>query len=205
MPPHTPQSPQERAGLEIARRLRAAGHETYWAGGWTRDYLLGLPPADVDIATGARPEDIARLFEKTVFVGAKFGVCRVTLEGATLEAATFRREGAYSDHRRPDSVEFATAEEDARRRDFTINAIFYDPLDGALIDWTGGRADLQARRLRCVGDPDRRFAEDALRILRAIRFAARWILKSSQPRGTRSAPMRLNSNGSAPNARATNW
>ena len=133
---------------------------------------MGHPPHDVDIVTDARPEQIARLFPRTVPVGVSFAVVLVPTETAVYDVATFRREGPYLDGRRPSFVEYATLEEDVRRRDFTVNALLYDPLDGSVVDLVGGRDDLAARRVRTVGDPEVRFAEDHLRMLRAIRFAA---------------------------------
>lgn len=163
----------ERAFAEsVVRRLRAAGHEALLAGGCVRDLLLGRPPHDYDVATSARPDDVLALFPRALTVGAAFGVV-VVAEGAShVEVATFRRDAGYSDGRRPDAVAFTDAREDALRRDFTINAMFLDPAGGAVIDHVGGRDDLAARVIRAVGDPRVRFAEDHLRMLRAVRFAA---------------------------------
>jgi len=133
---------------------------------------MGRPPHDVDIVTAARPEQIALLFPRTVPVGVRFGVVLVPTESGVYDVATFRREGPYLDGRRPSFVEYATLEEDVRRRDFTVNALLFDPLDGSVVDLVGGRDDLAARRIRTVGDPETRFAEDHLRMLRAIRLAA---------------------------------
>jgi len=133
---------------------------------------MGRPPHDVDIVTAARPEQIALLFPRTVPVGVRFGVVLVPTESGVYDVATFRREGPYLDGRRPSFVEYATLEEDVRRRDFTVNALMFDPLDGSVVDLVGGRDDLAARRIRTVGDPETRFAEDHLRMLRAIRLAA---------------------------------
>lgn len=166
--------------VEVVRRLRQAGHESLWAGGCVRDELLGLTPADYDVATSARPEEVVALFHRTVEVGASFGVVEVIgprrIDGTypKVQVATFRSDGAYSDGRRPDSVRFSTAEEDAQRRDFTINGMFFDPLDGRVIDYVGGQADLQAKILRAIGDPKARFTEDKLRLMRAVRMAARF-------------------------------
>lgn len=164
------------------RTLRDAGHEAYFAGGCVRDELLGLEPLDYDVATDARPERIQALFRQTAAVGASFGVVLVRERGVTVEVATFRSDGPYSDRRRPDSIEFADAARDAQRRDFTVNALFLDPLAAAdapsirghVIDHVGGLADLDARVIRAVGAPDDRLAEDHLRALRAVRFAARY-------------------------------
>lgn len=166
--------PAARAAAQaIVRRLREAGFEAYFVGGCVRDVLLGLEPADWDVATSARPEDAMPLFAATREVGRHFGVLQVESGGHWIEVATFRTEGPYSDGRRPDSVAFTDARRDAERRDFTVNALFLDPENGAVLDYVGGRADLEARRLRAVGDAGRRFEEDALRLLRAIRFACR--------------------------------
>lgn len=170
--------PPQDAALHILRELRLAGHVAYFAGGCVRDLLLGLTPKDYDIATSAPPAEVKALFRNSHAVGAAFGVILVRYAGHQIEVATFRSDGSYSDGRRPDSVRFASPEEDALRRDFTINGLFLDPLhpnpDAAVIDFVGGRADLHARVLRAIGDPARRFAEDHLRLLRAVRFAARF-------------------------------
>lgn len=163
--------PQGPAALEILRRLRQAGHRALLAGGCVRDFLLSRPAADLDVATSATPDQIEALFDKTVSVGKSFGVIRVLLEGADIEVATFRQDGDYKDGRHPESVRFSDEKEDALRRDFTINALFWDPVSGEVLDYVGGREDLNRRILRTVGDPRRRFAEDKLRLLRAVRFA----------------------------------
>ena len=158
----------------VVRRLREAGHVAYFAGGCVRDLLLGQTPKDYDVATDAPPDRVRQLFRNTQAVGAAFGVILVRLGKSTVEVATFRTDGTYTDGRRPDTVIFATAEQDAQRRDFTINGLFLDPLDGdRVIDHVGGRADLDAKLIRAIGNPDERFAEDHLRLLRAVRFAAR--------------------------------
>ncbi len=162
--------------MRIVRVLRDHGHVAYFAGGCVRDELLGVPPTDFDIATDATPDRLQAMFTRTSQVGASFGVVLVRENHVTVEVATFRADGPYSDRRRPDHVRFSDPESDARRRDFTINAIFLDPLAEAqnqIIDFVGGRADLAARVLRAVGDPDARLQEDHLRALRAVRFAAR--------------------------------
>lgn len=167
---------QRRFALEVVRTLRQAGYEAYWAGGCVRDELLGRTPKDYDVATNARPEEIRRLFagRKVLEVGAAFGV--MTIIGrrgeGQIEVATFRRDDTYSDGRHPDRVHFSTAEEDAKRRDFTINGLFYDPLEQRVIDFVGGTEDLRRGIIRAIGDPRERFAEDKLRMLRAVRFAA---------------------------------
>jgi poly(A) polymerase len=155
----------------IVRKLRAAGHAAYYAGGSVRDLLNGKPPKDVDIATEARPEVVQKIFPRTYAVGAHFGVIVVLENDFQFEVATFRSDGAYLDGRRPVEVHFATAEEDASRRDFTINGMFFDPEKNEVIDFVGGRADLERKLIRAIGDPAQRFAEDRLRMLRAVRFA----------------------------------
>lgn len=154
------------------RHLRAAGWETYLVGGVVRDLLLGRRPYDLDIVTAAPPEAVTALFERTIQVGAEFGVVAVVRDGHEYQVATFRREGPYLDARHPSSVEFSDARADALRRDFTVNALLYDPLTDEVLDFVGGRADLERRAIRTVGDPAERFSEDRLRLLRAVRFAA---------------------------------
>jgi poly(A) polymerase len=162
---------------EVVRRLREAGFAAYWAGGCVRDEVLGLIPADYDVASDARPEQVRRLFRRTVEVGVAFGVIEVLgPDKHKVQVATFRTDGTYTDGRRPDSVVFCNAEEDAKRRDFTINGMFLDPLEGKVIDYVGGRTDLDARVLRAIGNPAHRFAEDKLRMLRAVRMATRFDL-----------------------------
>jgi poly(A) polymerase len=161
---------RERA-VAIARHLREAGHEALFAGGCVRDRLRGFAPKDFDIATSARPDEVQALFARTVAVGAAFGVILVVDDGATFEVATFREDVGSADGRHPESVRFADARADALRRDFTINGMFEDPFTGDVLDFVGGRADLAARVVRTIGDPVARFAEDRLRLLRAVRFA----------------------------------
>jgi len=158
--------------VAIVARLRDAGFETYLAGGCVRDRLLGRPAADYDIATAALPPEVAALFPRTVDVGAAFGVMRVTADGGDYEVATFRTEGPYFDGRHPSSVRYTDPREDALRRDFTINGLFYDPAADVVLDFVGGRADLAARLVRAIGKPAERFDEDRLRMLRAVRLAA---------------------------------
>jgi poly(A) polymerase len=164
-------SSMEETAREIVHKLRTAGHAAYYAGGCVRDLLSGRPPKDVDIATDARPETVQKLFPRTYAVGAHFGVIVVLENGFQFEVATFRSDGAYLDGRHPVEVHFATAEEDAARRDFTINGMFFDPAKDEVIDFVGGKADLGRRLVRAIGDPAQRFAEDRLRMLRAVRFA----------------------------------
>lgn len=167
---------QRRFAVEVVEQLQAAGHEALWAGGCVRDLLMGHPPTDYDVATSATPEQVMALFPRTIPVGVSFGVVRVRgPRGASeVEVATFRSDDAYIDGRRPVSVTFGSAEVDATRRDFTINGMFFDPLSERVIDHVGGREDLREGVLRAIGDPHARFAEDKLRLLRAVRFAARF-------------------------------
>ena len=157
----------------VVRRLRQAGHVAYFVGGCVRDLLLGREPDDYDVATDAPPERVLGLFTAAHTVGKSFGVVRVQSGADWFEVATFRSESDYTDGRHPDRVRFADVRTDAGRRDFTLNALYFDPETGDVLDYVGGRADLAARVLRCVGDPAIRFEEDALRLLRAVRFAAR--------------------------------
>jgi poly(A) polymerase len=164
----------ERVARRVVARLRDAGHVAYFAGGSVRDGLLGIAThGDFDVATDARPDEVQRLFPRTVAVGAQFGVILVVEDGVRVEVATFRADDAYVDGRHPVSVRFTTPQEDAARRDFTINGMFADPESGEVLDFVGGRADLERRVVRAIGDPRRRFAEDRLRLVRAVRFAAR--------------------------------
>jgi poly(A) polymerase len=168
--------------LDVVQKLQRAGYTALWAGGCVRDELLGLEPQDYDVATSARPEQLRPLFKRRNEIGAHFGVVQVIGprgtggEWLTIEVATFRSDGAYVDGRRPESVVFSSPAEDAQRRDFTINGMFFDPVKGELIDYVGGRDDLHAKVLRAIGDPAARFTEDKLRILRAARMATRFDL-----------------------------
>lgn len=168
--------PQRVFATDVVRRLRDAGFTALFAGGCVRDLLLDRPAKDYDVATTATPDEVRQLFgrRRTLAVGASFGVIIVLgpQPGVQVEVATFRREGDYSDGRRPDHVEFCSPEEDARRRDFTINGMFYDPLDSRVLDYVGGESDLAAGLVRAIGDPHDRMREDKLRMLRAVRFAA---------------------------------
>jgi poly(A) polymerase len=163
---------QKERAAGIVRRLREAGHEAFWVGGCVRDLARGGTPEDYDIVTSARPDQVKSIFAKTVPVGERFGICLVVEEGEPFEVATFRTEADYDDGRRPSHVAFATAEEDVRRRDFTINGLLMDPDTGGVVDLVGGIADIEGRLVRTIGDPEERFGEDHLRMLRAIRFAA---------------------------------
>lgn len=166
---------QRRFAKQVVEDLRAAGHEALWAGGCVRDGLLGIEPKDYDVATDAGPDRVREVFgrRRTIPVGAAFGV--ITVLGPKpcdpIEVATFRTDGEYRDGRHPESVRFTTAEEDAQRRDFTINGLFYDPIEERVIDYVGGEADLGGRTVRAIGDASARFGEDKLRMLRAVRFA----------------------------------
>ena len=161
----------ETTARTLVDRLRAAGHIAYFAGGCVRDLVRGQTPKDIDIATDARPEEVQKIFRRTYAVGAHFGVIVVLENDWQFEVATFRSDGAYLDGRHPVAVNFSSPEEDARRRDFTINGMFFDPPNDAVIDFVGGREDLAAGIVRAIGDPAQRFAEDRLRLLRAVRFA----------------------------------
>ncbi|MBQ9430972.1 MAG: HD domain-containing protein [Kiritimatiellae bacterium] len=164
---------QLKAAQKIAATLKERGFEAVFAGGCVRDALLGRPLHDIDIATSASPDEVERIFcGKTVAVGKSFGIIVVRLDGISFDVATFRADSDYTDGRHPGQVSFVSAEEDAWRRDFTVNALFCDPLQGEVIDYTGGMADLEKRVIRAIGEPEARFAEDHLRMLRAVRFAA---------------------------------
>lgn len=172
------ESSESEFALSIVRRLRDAGCEALWAGGCVRDLLLNNAPSDYDIATSATPKQVRKLFgyENTAAVGLVFGVVIVREPHSRhqIEVATFRTESSYSDGRRPDSVEFSTPEKDAQRRDFTINGMFFDPIAERVIDFVEGQEDLRLKRIRAIGDAEERIAEDKLRMLRAVRFAARF-------------------------------
>lgn len=173
---HTDPTLSRQFAIDVVAKLRAAGHQALWAGGCVRDQLLGKTPKDYDVATDAEPERIRDVFgrKRTLAIGAAFGVITVLgpKDAGQIEVATFRRDLGYSDGRRPDAVAFTSAEEDAKRRDFTINGIFFDPVAGKYLDYVGGQEDLKNHILRAIGNPHERFAEDKLRMLRAVRFAA---------------------------------
>ncbi len=164
--------PPRATAVEIVRHLQSAGFSAFWVGGCVRDFLLGREPGDYDIATSARPEEIEKLFKRTVAVGKKFGVMVVLEGGHQFQVATYRAEADYRDGRHPEQVTFADARADALRRDFTVNGLFYDPVTEKIHDWVGGEKDLRAKIIRTIGVPEERFAEDHLRLLRAVRFAA---------------------------------
>jgi len=158
---------------EIVRVLREHGHEAYFAGGCVRDMVMGVEPQDYDVSTSARPETVMELFPKTNAVGAQFGVVLVHMGGADYEVATFRADAEYADGRHPTAVEFCSAREDVGRRDFTINGMLFDPIEGKVLDWVGGREDIRRKVVRTIGEPESRFEEDKLRMLRGVRFACR--------------------------------
>ena len=164
--------PLRAIAVEIVRRLQTAGFSAFWAGGCVRDFRLGREPLDYDIATSARPEQVEKLFQRTIAVGRKFGVMVIVENGSQFQVATYRAETDYRDGRHPEQVTFADAQADALRRDFTVNGLFYDPVTEILHDWVGGEKDLSAKIIRTIGLPEERFAEDHLRLLRAVRFAA---------------------------------
>lgn len=170
--------PKREFAINVVRRLVDAGYIALWAGGCVRDLLIGQSPEDFDVATNAKPEEVRKVFgqKQTVPVGVSFGVIMVvgSKQTGNIEVATFRAEGEYSDGRRPNKVTFCTPEEDAHRRDFTINGMFYDPLQEEVLDYVGGHEDLVAGRIRAIGNPDDRMQEDKLRMLRAVRFTARF-------------------------------
>jgi tRNA nucleotidyltransferase/poly(A) polymerase len=162
----------EQIALSIVQHLEKAGFHAYWVGGCVRDTLMGRVPKDYDVATNATPDQILSIFPRALEIGKAFGVVKVVIEGESLDVATFRRDTSYEDGRRPTAVVFTNAEEDARRRDFTINGLFYDPASKRVIDYVGGQKDIAARVIRTIGHPEKRFSEDYLRMLRAIRFAS---------------------------------
>ncbi|MFP3937944.1 MAG: CCA tRNA nucleotidyltransferase [Phycisphaerae bacterium] len=161
------------AAMYVLKRLRSAGFEALFAGGSVRDMLLGRKSYDYDVATNATPKEVERLFPHVLLVGAQFGVAMVIHQGRRVEVTTFRSDESYSDGRRPDAVRFSDAKQDALRRDFTINGMFYDPIADEVIDYIGGREDLKRGVIRTIGKPDDRFDEDYLRMIRAVRFAVR--------------------------------
>jgi len=161
------------SAIEIIRQLRQDGHEAYLVGGCVRDMVMGVEPSDYDIATGATPAEIIRLFPHTEPIGAQFGVVLVIYRGHPFEVATFRSDEAYVDGRRPTGVVFTDARTDVMRRDFTINGLLYDPFEKTVIDYVSGQADIRDRIVRAIGEPQQRFSEDKLRLLRAVRFGAR--------------------------------
>lgn len=166
--------PREKSALRIVRKLKKSGYKAYFVGGCIRNKIMNLPLEDIDIATDAVPDKVMRLFPRTLSVGAHFGVILVLDKEIKTEVATFRSDGVYLDNRHPSEVHFSDPEKDALRRDFTINALFWDPTTGEVLDYVKGQKDIQNRIIRSIGRPDERFSEDALRLLRAIRFTARF-------------------------------
>ena len=173
----TPNDIAFKQAVEVVAELGKAGFVAYLVGGCVRDCILGFKPKDYDIATNARPEDVRKIYPKARLYGKRFGVSVVPIESGDIEVAAFRQDGFYYDHRRPASVDYAGITEDALRRDFTINALYYDPIADTIVDLVDGRSDLKNRTLKIIGDPFERFDEDWLRLLRAIRFAAHFSLK----------------------------
>lgn len=171
------ENPEYLLAREVCETLQKFGSTAWLAGGCVRDAIMGATPADYDVATNATPDQIEKLFPKTVAVGKAFGVIIVVEGQIQVEVATFRTDGEYKDGRRPESIQLSTPEEDARRRDFTVNALFYDLKAGQVIDFVGGREDIDKKIIRAVGDPEKRFAEDHLRILRAVRFVSQLGMK----------------------------
>ena len=164
----------EEFAISVVKHLKRAGHEAFFAGGWVRDFILGLASSDVDISTSASPDEVISLFPKTVPVGKAFGVVIVIEGGHPFEVASFRKDGLYIDGRHPATIEKGTAQEDAERRDFTINGLFYDPLEQEIIDYVGGQEDIKKGIVKAIGKAEKRFQEDRLRMIRAIRFSARF-------------------------------
>ena len=165
---------KRKCAVRIVQTLVDAGYSAVFAGGCVRDMLMGVEPQDYDIATSAGPEQVAALFEHTIPIGASFGVVAILLDGYAFEVATFRSDGDYADGRHPRRVSFTDARGDVGRRDFTINGMLYDPLAEQVIDYVGGQEDIRRQIVRCIGEAEKRFGEDSLRMLRAIRFAARF-------------------------------
>ena len=173
-PYHQVMKDLKESAIQIVRTLQGKGYQAVFAGGCVRDFLMGLEPKDIDIATNATPEQVEALFEKTIPVGKAFGVIVVVIDDEQFDVATYRQDSPTSDGRRPDSVTFSSMREDALRRDLTINAMFLNPLSNQVYDFVGGRSDLEARIIRFVGNPDKRIQEDKLRMLRCLRFAVRF-------------------------------
>lgn len=166
------ESRKHKLALAIAERLQKKGHTAYFAGGCVRDRILNVPAKDYDVATSAAPDEVEAIFQKTVPVGKQFGVILAIVEGEQFEIATFRKEGGYQDGRHPSWVQKSDPEEDAKRRDFTVNGLFFDPLTDKIIDYVGGVEDIGRKRIRTIGKAEERFSEDKLRLIRAVRFAS---------------------------------
>ena len=165
-------SKKEEIALDIVKKLQKSGHTAYFAGGCVRDSILRVQPKDYDVATSASPDQVEKLFEKTVPVGKQFGVMLAIVEGEQFEIATFRKEGGYQDGRHPSWIKKSDPEEDAKRRDFTVNGLFYDPIKDEIIDYVGGVEDIHHQLISTIGKPEERFSEDKLRLIRAVRFAS---------------------------------
>ena len=163
---------QRQKAIQIVKKLRVHGYQSYFCGGSVRDFLLGHSPKDYDIVTNATPPQLKRIFSHTIAIGEKFGVIQVLIGEDSFEIATFRRDGLYEDGRRPGTVKFCCEKEDALRRDFTINGMFFDPLSQIVIDYVAGQKDLEKKIIKTIGEPRERFLEDHLRIMRAIRFSS---------------------------------
>ena len=163
----------QKIATKIVKKLSDNGYKAYFVGGWVRDLIMELPSDDIDIASNAPPEIIMQLFEHTIPVGSAFGSVIVVLENKQFEVSTFRTDGHYSNGRHPQNVTYSSPEEDAKRRDFTINGLFYDPIKKEIIDLVDGRKDIKNKIIRAIGKPEQRFQEDKLRIIRAVRFAVR--------------------------------
>lgn len=180
------------AAISIVQKLRKKGHEAYFAGGYVRDLLMKRKRTDIDIATNATPDQIIKIFPKTIEVGKQFGVIIVLYKKFQFEVATFRSDFDYKDGRRPTKVKFVTAEEDVKRRDFTINGMLYDPIENKVLDWVGGKKDISKKIICTIGNPADRFCEDKLRILRAVRFASTLSFKIDKK--TKDAVKKLSKN-----------
>ncbi|MGR3178248.1 MAG: CCA tRNA nucleotidyltransferase [Candidatus Anammoxibacter sp.] len=163
-----------KTAVEIVTHIRDSGYTAFFAGGCVRDMLMCTEPVDYDIATNATPDEIMKIFKRTIPVGINFGVVNIIVDNFQFEIATFRSDGSYSDGRRPDTISFCDAKDDVQRRDFTINGMLYDPVEDRVLDYVGGRTDIKARLIKTIGDPESRFNEDHLRLIRAARFASRF-------------------------------
>jgi len=166
--------PKVSLATAIVKRLQEEGHTAYFAGGWVRDLIMGHPSDDIDIATSASTDEVQRIFPKTIPVGIAFGIIIVVDQGIPFEVATFRKDRTYLDGRRPEGFDPADPQEDAKRRDFTINGMFYDPTTEKFYDYVGGKEDIQRKVIRAIGNPHERFGEDRLRMMRAVRYATRF-------------------------------
>jgi poly(A) polymerase len=172
--------PARPHATDVVRKLKEAGFIAYFAGGWVRDYLMKRSSDDIDIATSASVEEVQALFPKTIPVGVAFGIVIVVHNQFQFEVATFRQDRGYVDGRRPTGIDPATPEEDAKRRDFTINGMFYDPIEEKLFDFIGGQEDIEKKVIRAIGNPHDRFAEDRLRMMRAVRYSTRFDFQIEQ-------------------------